>query len=248
MESKEIAASEPGKYLALNHSTAEIQAVITENLAGQEVSERDLIRLKVPAGGAVSWEVEDPLEGVRSIKEICGIIVHKKQTRAYWPLSLDDSGDGSPPACSSPDAIVGYGKQWATSSDPDGDGEPKSLRCSDCPLSQFNSGKNGGQACQEKGQWYLLQQTGLLPIVATLPAMSLAPAKKYMLALAGAGIRFDQVATRLSLRKETKGSNSYAVVVPTMAHRLDPESAERARAYSTALRPVFDRLSGEATP
>lgn len=241
--STELATIDAGKFLALNHSTEEISDIVAANLGGQEVGEFDLTRLTVPSGGGTAWEMET-LRGPEYVKEVSGIIVHKKQTRAFWPVALGD-GDSGPPACSSPDALIGYGKQWATKDDPDPDGEPKRLPCKECPNAQFGSGKNGGQACQEKAQWFLLREEGFLPIVMTLPAMSLGPAKKYLLNLAGAGLRFDRVVTTLTLEKVSSGKNDYSKVIPTLGALLGPEEAEKAKAYAALLAPIFDRVATE---
>lgn len=244
--STEIATVEAGKFLALNHSTAEISEIVAANLGGQEVGEFDLTRLTVPSGGGTAWEMET-LAGAEYVKEVSGIIVHKKRTRAFWPVALGD-GESGPPACSSPDAVIGYGKQWATATEPDPEGEPRRLGCAECPNSQFGSGKNGGQACQEKAQWFLLREEGFLPIVMTLPAMSLSPAKKYLLNLAGAGLRFDRVVTRLTLEKVSSGKNDYSKVIPTLGAMLSPEEAEKAKAYAELLAPIFDRVTAEPEP
>lgn len=241
MTSTEIAVAEPGGFLALTQTTEEIRDVVAANLGGSEVNEFDLTRLTVPAGGGTAWELET-LGQTSHVSEVTGIIVHKKQTRGFWALPLGD-GESGPPACSSPDAVSGYGKQWATPEDPDPDGEPRTLACRECPQSQFGSGKNGGQACQEKANWFMLGQRGFLPLVVTLPAMSLRPAKKYLLDLAGVGLRFDQVVTRLTLEKVSSGKNPYSKVIPTLEARLSDDEAERARAYAAVLGPIFERAA-----
>lgn len=241
--SEEITTPVEGGYLALNRSPEEIEAIVADNLSGQEFSEFDLTQLKVPAGGATAWEVET-LEGMRSVREISGIIVHKRQTRAWWPYELGDA-PSSPPSCSSADAVVGYGKQWATAEDPNPDGEPRSQQCQSCPHAAWGSGRNGGQACAAKSQWFLLTPGEFLPCVVVLPAMSLTPAKKYLGRLASAGIRFSDVTTKLHLERETKGANIFAKVIPELAARLSPEEAQRARAYGELLQPLFERVTVE---
>lgn len=243
MTGTEIATVDPGGFLALTHPTQEIQEIIAANLGGQQVGEFDLTRLTVPSGGGTAWEMET-LTGTQHVSEITGIVVYKKQTRAFWPVALGD-GESGPPACSSHDAVVGYGKQWATKEDPDPEGDPRRLACAECPNAQFGSGKNGSQACQEKGQWFLLGTQGFLPIVVTLPPMSLAPAKKYLLNLAGGGLRFNQVVTRLELEKVSGGGNPYSKVIPTLSGVLGEEEAAKAKAYADLLAPIFDRVTAE---
>jgi hypothetical protein len=129
MASTEITTVDAGGYLALNHDLVEVKSFIEDNLAGQDVSEFDLQRLNVPSGKAQKYRWEIPtLEGSEAVDEISGIIVFQKQTRAFWPQSIDDGGGNVPPSCSSPDAKFGFGKQWATATDPDPDGEPRRWR------------------------------------------------------------------------------------------------------------------------
>ena len=45
----------PGRYLALNHDASEIEAIIADNLGGQELTEFDLPRIKVPTSGGRTW-------------------------------------------------------------------------------------------------------------------------------------------------------------------------------------------------
>jgi hypothetical protein len=243
MASTEITTTEPGGFVALNHDIAEVRGFIEENLAGQDVSEFDLTRLSVPSGKAQKYRWEIPtLEGSEAVDEIKGIIVFQKQTRAFWPQTIDEGGGNVPPSCSSPDARFGFGKQWATAEDPDPDGEPRRLACAQCPQAQFGSDRQGrGQACKQTTQLFLLMETGFLPAVVQVPPTSLGAVKKYMLALANAGVRFDQVVTVFGLDKRAnQGGTEYAQVAPRLGGRLDPQTAERARSYGETLRPQFE--------
>src|SRR4051794_22747688 len=134
----ELARIEPGGYVALAEDPGEIQAIIQENLGGQEIGEFDLPRVKVPAGGGRTWEIPS-LGGFDSEPILSGIVVHFKLTRAYGP-TRDTSN--SPPACRSENGIVGIG-------DPGG-------HCKTCPLAQFGTAIDDqgnpapGQACNAK--------------------------------------------------------------------------------------------------
>lgn len=245
MASTELATVEPGGYLALNHDLDEVTGFIEDNLAGQEVTEFDLTRLSVPSGKATKYRWEVPtLEGSDTIEELAGIIVFQKQTRSFWPMSIDDGGGNVPPSCSSPDGKVGFGKQWATKDDPDPEGEPRQLVCAQCPKSQFGSDGGRGQACKQQAALFLLMETGFLPAVVSVPPTSLGEIKKYMLALANAGIRYDQVVTRFGLeKKQNAGGTDYALIVPKLGGRLDPAEAAKARAYGAQLKPTFEQVA-----
>jgi hypothetical protein len=245
MASTELTVIEPGGFLALNHDLDEVTGFIEDNLSGQEVTEFDLKRISVPSGKATKYRWELPtLEGSEAVDEITGIIVFQKQTRQFWPRSIDDGGGNVPPSCSSPDGKVGFGKQWATKDDIDPPGEPRQLDCKACPKSQFGSDGGRGQACKQSASLFLLMETGFLPAVVSVPPTSLRSLKHYMLGLADVGIRYDQVVTTLALEKDSNaGGTEYAVIVPRLGGRLDPDDAVKARAYGAALRPQFEAVA-----
>lgn len=226
MSTTEIAVVESAAFLALNRSTADIQSIISDNLAGQDVGEFDLPRVTLPAGGATQWEIDSPLTGTVAMPELEGIVVYTRQTRAYWE-SQDATGD--PPQCSSRDGVVGVGK-------PGGE-------CRTCPFAQFGSDEKSGrgQACKQQAMWFLLRPDSFLPLVLGMPPTSLKAAKQYMLALAGAGIRHTEVVTTIGLeREQNPDGQRYSRAVPRLGAKLDPEAAEKARAYADVLRPIFD--------
>jgi hypothetical protein len=154
MASTALAPVEPGGYLALNHTPKEIGAIIADNLGGEQLTEFDLARVKVPSGGGTTWEVPT-LGGLEPTKALTGVLVHFKRTRAYW---APDADSGTPPQCRSegPDlTAVGTG-------DPGGP-------CITCPNAEFgtavdDSGRPApGQACNSKEIWFLLQGGRLPP-------------------------------------------------------------------------------------
>jgi hypothetical protein len=187
----------------LNHTPKEIGAIIADNLGGEQLTEFDLARVKVPSGGGTTWEVPT-LGGLEPTKALTGVLVHFKRTRAYW---APDADSGTPPQCRSegPDlTAVGTG-------DPGGP-------CITCPHAEFgtavdDSGRPApGQACNSKEIWFLLREGDYLPIVLALPATSLKAAGAYRKrTLGGVGIRYSSVVTSISLTatKNAKG-DSYA--------------------------------------
>jgi hypothetical protein len=174
--STDIIKVDPGAYLALKQEPGFIQGNLAD---GEEVDEFSLPRVKIPAGGATTWEVPT-LAGVTPMRELEGVVVHFKHTRAYWP---DDAETGTPPVCRSHDAITGIG-------DPGGP-------CKTCPLSKFKSASDGvGQACGMKEIWFVLRAETFLPLVLSLPPMSLKAAKDYRFGqLGSAGVQLSSVVT-----------------------------------------------------
>lgn len=238
------------RFPALANDLEEVVDFIHENLDGQELTARDLPRLTVPSGNAVTYRWDVPtLEGSEALDEISGVIIFKARNRAWWPGKPEETGGNVPPSCSSADAITGIGKQWATidNLDPD-DGPPRQIPCKQCPHSQFGSAPDGrGQACKETLQVFLLQEgAGFLPTAVAIPPTSLQGVKKYLLSIANAGLRFDQVVTTLALDKtQNSGGTAYAVVVPRLGGRLSPELAAKAAAYGAALKPQLQAVAVE---
>lgn len=231
MASTDLVPDVASQYLALNHSTEEIAEILDDNLAGQDIGEFDLPRIKIPAGGGRTWEIPS-LDGVDAAKELEGIVVAFKLTRAYWP---DKDATGEPPACRSADSRTGIG-------DPGGD-------CRTCPHAQYGSAENGrGQACSQKEVWFLLRPGSFLPVVVSLPGTSLRAARTYRLALAGEGKRLSAVTTVLGLEAEKNpDGQAYSRAVPRLGAVLEPAAAATTRAYAEQLRPVFEAAAQRVT-
>lgn len=232
MASTDIAKPEPSSFPILAHGVESAGEVIAEALGGDILDEQSLLRVKIPSGGSTTWEIGD-----EATKEIEGILIYHKQARAYFAPGADE---GAPPVCRSegPDHIAV------------GAGEPGG-KCSECPFAQFGSAideKTGepaaGQACNKSELWFLLRREGagsFLPIVLKLSPMSLKPAKAYRTGqLASSGLRPTQVVTRITLAKQDKGKESFAVIVPSIAERLSPEEAAHAAEFAAFLRPMLD--------
>lgn len=234
MASTDLTIVEPGNFPVLAHEPDDLREIIDDALGGDLLDEQSLMRVKVPSGGATTWEV-----GEEATKTLDGILVHFKQVRAYWE---DDAEDGAPPTCSSegPDHVaIGKGK-------PGG-------KCAECPLAQFGTAVNedgtpgNGQACGKNELWFMLRSEGagsFLPIVVKLPPTSLKPAKNYRTGtLAGAGLMKTSVVTRLTLAKQDRGNESYAVIVPSIAGHLAPEEAERAKQFAREMKGTFEAVA-----
>jgi hypothetical protein len=238
--STDIVVIEPGGFVALNHDLDDVAALIEDNLGDEEVGEFNLSRITFPSGKPpYRWEIPT-LTGSAPQDTFDGIIILKKQTRAFWPVSIDDGGGNTPPSCSSPDARRGYGKQWATKLDPDPAGDPRLVVCKQCPNSQFGSDGGRGQACQQKAQLFVLVENGLLPTVVSIPPASLKPLTNYMMALANAGIRHTDVVTTFGLGETANaGGTAHALLRLELAGRLAPDDVERARGYAAMAKDTF---------
>lgn len=238
-DTKALTVIDPAAYAVLDPETdsAEMAAILQDNLGGQGLTARDLDRVTVPAGGATVWQVPGA-EKVENTETIEGIIVDIKPSRAYW---ADLNATGTPPDCWSLDMVNGLGSmQRGSAQNPEG-------FCATCPYDLFGSGKDGrGKACKERKEVYLVRPQDTLPVVVQVPVTSMRALGRYAVGLASGKLdrgkphRLSGVITRLALDQEVSaGKQKYSVIVPSFAGALAPEQAARMAAYARDLRAAF---------
>ena len=242
--SQEVARQAPTELMVLSSeaSLETVQEAISEHVGVGGITEFAFDRIKIPSGGGLSFTV-NTLEGEEMVKSITGVIVLARDARAYWEQSMEEGGGNQPPDCHSNDGSVGIGN-------PGGD-------CAKCPFSQFGSdtkvvkgvtvaGK--GQACKAIRGLFLLTGNSLLPTVLSLPPTSLKAIKQYMLRLAGQGVPYWSVYTKIGLEKsKNDGGVEYAKATFTFVGKLSPDQKEKAKAYSAMLKPLVSNMMLDAT-
>lgn len=217
-------------FAVMRQGIASVQAVIEANLGADEISPNDLVKVKVPSGGGMVWEIRG-IDGDEATKEIVGVVVLRKDIRAYWSTR----GMGSPPDCSSSDCVTGFGN-------PGGE-------CRTCRFAQYGSaineqGEQGkGQACKQNKLLFMLRKDDMLPIIVYVPPSSLVSIRKYLVGLTSRNIPAHGVLTRLSLQVEKNGTAKYSRVIPTVAGRLSESEANQMLAYGTRMRAWMERLN-----
>lgn len=220
-------------YAIMQADQADLMDILTMNVGPQGLSQFDLDRIKVPAGGGLQFDIPT-LDGEEQASTYEGIIVHWQEPRAYWDVNFDESGGGTPPDCSSPDGVIGEGKFG-----PDSEGNP-SGRCDDCQMSQWGSARGGerrGQACKQMRVLYCVRPDTMLPDVVICPPTSIKNMRKYFLRLAGRQIRFNSVITRFKLeRTQSADGITYSRITPSFVARLDDDQAQRAYEYGEAIK------------
>lgn len=216
-----------------------IAEVIEDNFGDEGFSVSDLDRVKIPAGGGLTWEVPDE-EPTRSI---AGIIIHKQATRSFWFKKRGENGeDDGPPDCYSVDAKVGVG-----SFGPGSEGNPSGA-CGDCPMNVFGSSTSGsgaGKACKEQMQVFVLQPDAVLPLQLSLPPTSLRGFRRFMTRLASKGKSYYSVVTGFGLEVTKSGGQTYSTVVPSKIADLSREEAQAARDYGQTIRTFLDEAAAE---
>lgn len=189
-------------------------------------------RVKIPAGGAIAFELpnpDDPDDPLTS-KTLEGVIVYQHNANAYWENS---ESSGTPPDCSSTDGHAGYGNPGGA--------------CTGCHLNQFGSGEGGiGKACKNMRNLYLLRDGDMLPLMISLPPTSLKAFQVYANNLRFAGRALSGVKTQISLKKQEGNGNTFSVAVFKMTGTLAPEIAELGRKYAAEMRASIKGSRSEA--
>ena len=207
---------------AIQALTDDQAAIMAEVFEEERPSLFDFDELKIPAGGAQNWAIEDETGEEKTAKTIDGILVATQRVRAYYAEGF--SGESKPPDCYSPNASDGIGAPGGT--------------CADCPFSQWGSAVNekgeasGGQACSERRHCLILLPDSVLPMFLDVPPTSVKAIKQYGFRLGGKGVRTNAVLTQFGLEKGKSGSFEYSKLTLKNLGPLPPELAARIADYS----------------
>lgn len=210
--------------------------VIEENMGAGGLSPNQLDRVKVPSGGGLAFEVPT-LDGSGDIaKSLEVVIVAARDIRAYYATKY--KGGNQPPDCFSIDCVHG-------------NGNPGGM-CQTCPFSQWGSAVDdegqptNGQACSQKKMMLCITKESTIPFVISAPPTSLKSLQSYFLRLAGQGLPYWGVVTKLSLEKgKSTGGIDYSVLKPEYVRTLTEEEVPYMRAYRANLLPMFNLVKPE---
>lgn len=202
--------------------------IVRENLGGQNMSPSDFERLKFPAGGGQTWEIFGLDGESEAVKSIDGIVLMYKMSRNYW--ANEYSGEGAPPDCQSRDLLTGSGSPGGS--------------CSTCPYAQWESGKNGGQACKMVGQLFVLKPGDNLPIVIPVPVASVGVVKKFMLQLASKKIKYSNAIIGIGLTQDSnKGGIKYSKIKPRLISVLPDEAKAQIDKFIAAFKESMEKVT-----
>lgn len=219
--------------------------LLKETLEGQDVSEFDLARVRIPAGGGTAWEVPT-LAGVEPVKELQGVVVYYKNSRSFW--EADYEGGNEPPDCASRDAKLAEAREGVEIPAAVDEASGK-LLCDTCKYSEWGSSDTGsgrGQACKMTRQLFMIVPDRMLPLVVNLPPTSLKRASRYFLTLADYSKDYKQIVTKISLEKVSgQGVPDYSAAVFNGGEDIPPEAAALVAQYADALRPHFEAVTVE---
>ena len=236
MPTKEIVKKETAvsPFVIFETPVEQIRDAVAANLGDSTPSAGDFERIKIPAGGGTAWTIQT-LDGEEVVKDLGGIIVAWRDTRAYWSVPMEQSDGSTPPDCYSLDARTGIGK-------PGGD-------CHNCPLSKFGSGTKGeAPACKLVRQLFFVREDNLLPEIVSLPPSSIKPARQYFMRLASKAVPCYSLITKISLEK-TKNTQGivYSRATFTSGGRLNQEQTTRIKEYAAMIKPFLESAPSAPT-
>lgn len=219
------------EFKALAKPATELAQLMRDTAGVHGFSVRDLEKIKVPAGGGRTWEIET-LKGIESVQMLEGIILHFKEPRAYWDPREPDS---KVPTCFSDDSIHGIGKPG--------------VLCDACPLNQFGTavdakGKpTNGKACKERRLLLFLRKESLLPVIIALPVTSIPNSKKYLLRVINEQLDWRGITTQIRLDPtKSAGGDPYSVATFTMGRVLSKEEQANAMQMAMTFKDMFAKV------
>lgn len=189
-----------------------VTADFKKQLAGISL---EIPQLKMPSAGALFFEIDDEPR-----KELQGVIVAHGPRNVYFANDFD--GSNAPPDCSSNDGVTGM--KYKNVDTETGEVIYTPCSCADCPMSAFGSGKNGGKACKEKHQLYILLSGEIVPMSLLLPVSSCKSLNSYASKLFAKGQFLNDVVTSFTLEKAVSKTNiAYSRIVLKKIRDLSPE-------------------------
>jgi hypothetical protein len=225
MATKALQTQQQSGFLAL--AEVNVGDLIHEELDGLNIT---FDKVKIPAGGGLAFEVPGEDGEPETVKEFSAVILFQHPLNAYY--ATDYTGGNQPPDCASLDGKTGV--RHAT-------GEV--LNCASCPFNQFDSGKNGGKACQNRRRIYLLREGEVFPMLLSLPTGSLKEFSAYLMRLITKGRKSNSVVTRFTLQKATnKGGVVYSQAKFAIDRELSPEEHAQIAALTEQIRALSESV------
>ena len=213
-----VAPSETGYAIIDSPDAHEVMIGAFDQLG---VSDFQLNRIKIPAGGGMAWEVES-LEGTEVHQDLDVLILAVKgNQKSWWSTTMEEGGGGTPPSCSSKDGINGFG---VNTLDAAPDAPPSKHRCSECQWNQFGSA-GAGKACKDHSLLFFFREGSRIPSLLVVPATSQKALQGFVLKLIDAGKRFEGCVTKLSLNKaQSQSGITYSTLGLSWVADLDEEA------------------------
>lgn len=230
------------QYVALAGTDKDLAEAMASVAGTETFGPGDLIRIKMPSGGAVKWEVPDGLGNADYVGDITGVLCYVQQAGVLWPHFEPQPG-GMP-------VLRTFDLKTAEQVGPIPDDmidtlekhrlDERHFNWEALPYNQFGSGKNGrGKRCREQRLLFILRPNDIYPLVVGLSPGSLKVWKKFFMNVAAkARVPYWRAVVELKLEKaRSGGGQDFARVLPRLVGVLSAEDGVAVKAQYT------DRLS-----
>jgi len=218
-------------------------AILRANLDGEPMTERDLVKVRTPLGGATTWSFE--VNGnEETTDELVGLLVGVGKRGVLWP---QEDPSGMRPVLISPDLITGYrvGNDLG-SIDPDaleryrtGDGEYDWVALSESTEFGPRAGKGRGKRVKEGRLLAILREGDVWPLLVNVSPASLGLVVPWLRRLS---VFTYEAVIGLKLQKtKNEAGQPYSVIVPRLVGTVSEQQGEVARAtYHEPLKRMFE--------
>ena len=218
----------------------EALSVVQENLVGLGKLKFDKIRM--PAGGGLTFEVADESGNAVPVQEIRGVIIDHFPFKAWWEKSFEEKTgeDDKRPDCFSADGITGTGCPEK--------GIPAGQPCASCKYGAWGSDRRGGRGkdCNDKIRIHILREGEVFPIFIDLPATSHANLKDYIKRLTNRLKHYYGVVTSIKLEKDKNaGGTEYSKATFSKAADLTPAERLAVKQYIDSMKDIIRQIDAE---
>jgi hypothetical protein len=209
-------------------------------------------RIKMPAGGGISFELQDENGEATSHSALKVIVIGFKPFKSWYEKSYDqrDPDEEMPlPDCFSADTVTGSGCNCETYQIPAGQA------CAGCPLNQWGSSRRGGRGkeCHDRMRVWFLLEGYAVPMYIDLPKTSLTNFKDYRKRLTKKAKVIYGVVTVIKLEKSINEKKiEYSKAAFSSAGDIAPSERAEVKRYmdaiSNSLRIDRDTITDIQTP
>ena len=231
----------------MSRNVQEITEFISENMGGQAVTMRNLVKLKMPTGGGQAWTIPTA-EGDEMLREFECVVPAWATRRVFWDSKYGEGEAGAPPACWSDDGVTGKGEYGADG--PYGHNGD----CATCPMNEW-PGKDATKRrkpCREMRVLMVLlcadgkAITGeqVLPYALILTPGSLKTFGDFMIKLSSLGRSYRGATIKIGLQKvENRTGLDYSQATFAAGQQLTQDETAWLRAYGEAMLPSLNKVT-----
>jgi len=192
-------------------------------------------KIRIPSGGATSYEIQGDNDDYDSTKTIDGVIIFTHRISAYWPNSYGANAQDKLPYCASMDGVTGLCPQSGEVQD-----------CETCQWNQYGTAVDQqgnparGKACKNMRRIYIMRNADPNVYLLTVPPSSLKNINSTLKKLVPC---INKVVT-FSLEHTTNASGTqYSKVILKRTGLLSPQAAVKAKELRKQIEAQYKDIS-----